>query len=110
MQENLANSCPSFRRSRGSTCTLVPRLCKVEDGSIGESAARSWACPCRIGMLAYLVIREGSKWTDVFRLVPGQSVTIGRAPTNQIVLKDDRCSRCHAEVFLSEGQWTLRDR
>ena len=60
-------------------------------------------------MLAYLVIREGSKWTDVFRLVPGQAVTIGRAPTNQIVIKDERCSRCHAEIFQSEGQWTLRD-
>jgi len=60
-------------------------------------------------MLTYLVIREGSKWTDVFRLVPGQSITIGRAPTNQIVIKDERCSRCHAEVFLSEGDWTLRD-
>ena len=59
--------------------------------------------------LAYLVIREGSKWTDVFRLVPGQSVIIGRAPTNQIVLQDERCSRAHAELFLSEGQWTLRD-
>jgi transcriptional regulator with GAF, ATPase, and Fis domain len=60
-------------------------------------------------MLAYLVIREGSKWTDVFRLIPGQAVTIGRAPTNQIVIKDERCSRCHAEMFMSEGQWTLRD-
>jgi Nif-specific regulatory protein len=60
-------------------------------------------------MLAYLVIREGSKWTDVFRLVPGQSVTIGRAPTNQIVLHDDRCSRTHAELFMSGGQWVLRD-
>ena len=60
-------------------------------------------------MLAYLVIREGSKWTDVFRLIPGQAVTIGRAPTNQIVVKDERCSRCHAEVFLSQGEWTLRD-
>ena len=59
--------------------------------------------------IAYLVIREGSKWTDVFRLVPGQSVTIGRAPTNQIVLKDDRCSRNHAELFLAGDQWTLRD-
>ena len=58
---------------------------------------------------AYLVIREGSKWSDVFRLVPGQSATIGRAPTNQIVLKDERCSRNHAEVFMSGGQWTLRD-
>lgn len=59
--------------------------------------------------LAYLVIREGSKWTDVFRLVPGQSVTIGRAPTNQIVIKDERCSRTHAELFVSEGRWILRD-
>ncbi len=25
-------------------------------------------------MLAYLVIREGSKWSDVFRLIPGQTV------------------------------------
>jgi Nif-specific regulatory protein len=60
-------------------------------------------------MLAYLVIREGSKWADVFRLVPGQAVTIGRAPTNQIVIKDERCSRCHAEIFFTEGEWTLRD-
>jgi Nif-specific regulatory protein len=59
--------------------------------------------------LAYLVIREGSKWTDVFRLVPGQAVTIGRAPTNQIVIKDERCSRNHAELFFSAGNWTLRD-
>ena len=41
-------------------------------------------------MIAYLVIREGSKWTDVFRLIPGRTVTVGRAPTNQIVIKDLR--------------------
>jgi transcriptional regulator with GAF, ATPase, and Fis domain len=62
-----------------------------------------------VAQLAYLVIREGSKWSDVFRLVPGQSVIIGRAPTNQIVIKDERCSRMHVEVFMSAGQWTLRD-
>jgi Nif-specific regulatory protein len=56
-----------------------------------------------------LVIREGTKWSDVFRLVPGQSVLIGRAPTNQIVIKDERCSRTHVEVFMSGGQWTVRD-
>ncbi len=60
-------------------------------------------------MLAYLVVREGPKWTDVFRLVEGRTITIGRAPTNQIVIKDDRCSRHHAEVFSSQGTWTLRD-
>ena len=62
-----------------------------------------------MSQLAYLVIREGSKWSDVFRLVPGQSVTVGRAPANQIVLRDDRCSRSHAEFFMSEGQWRVRD-
>ncbi|MDA7977966.1 MAG: sigma 54-interacting transcriptional regulator [Pirellulales bacterium] len=60
-------------------------------------------------MLAYLVIREGSKWTDVFRLIPGETVRLGRAPTNQIVLKDDRCSRFHAEVSCTEGDWVIRD-
>ncbi|HTN75797.1 MAG TPA: sigma 54-interacting transcriptional regulator [Pirellulaceae bacterium] len=60
-------------------------------------------------MLAYLVIREGSKWTDVFRLIPGRTVTVGRAPTNEIVIKDERCSRYHAEFFNTRGQWTLRD-
>jgi transcriptional regulator with GAF, ATPase, and Fis domain len=60
-------------------------------------------------MLAYLVIREGTKWTDVFRLIPGRTVTIGRAATNQIVIKDERCSRCHAEVFQNHGNWVLRD-
>src|SRR6201985_3890278 len=60
-------------------------------------------------MTAYLVIREGSKWTDVFRLVEGESITVGRAPTNAIVVKDERRSRNHAEVFQSQGNWTLRD-
>ncbi|MGC3968382.1 MAG: sigma 54-interacting transcriptional regulator [Pirellulales bacterium] len=59
--------------------------------------------------LAYLVIREGARWTDVFRLVPGQTASIGRAPTNQIVMKDDRCSRNHAEVFFRDDQWYVRD-
>ena len=60
-------------------------------------------------MIAYLVIREGSKWTDVYRLTAGQVVTVGRAPTNQIVVKDERCSRNHCEVFLSDDRWILRD-
>ncbi len=58
---------------------------------------------------AYLIIREGSKWADVVRLVPGESVTMGRAPTNTIIIKDERCSRYHAEVFQAKGQWQLRD-
>ena len=58
---------------------------------------------------SYLIIRDGSKWADVVRLVPGESVTLGRAPTNTIVVKDERCSRNHAEVFQAQGEWRLRD-
>ena len=60
-------------------------------------------------LLAYLVIREGSKWSDVYRLVPGRHVTIGRSPTSEIVIKSDQCSRNHAEIFLADGSWMVRD-
>ncbi len=60
-------------------------------------------------MLAYLVIREGGKWTDVLRLHAGRTVTVGRAPTNQVVIKDEQASRNHAELFVTEDRWTLRD-
>ena len=60
-------------------------------------------------MSAYLVIREGSKWSDVFRLTPGRQVSIGRAATNAIVVRDSQCSRLHAEIFQSGGRWFVRD-
>ncbi|MFO0526998.1 MAG: FHA domain-containing protein [Planctomycetota bacterium] len=52
-----------------------------------------------VGAFAYLVIRDGAKWSDVFRLIPGRTVTIGRAPTNQIVIREEQASRQHAELF-----------
>lgn len=61
------------------------------------------------GDVAYLVVREGRTWRDVFRLVPGQVTTVGRAPTNRIVIRDEICSRNHCEVFQSGSKWTLRD-
>ena len=60
-------------------------------------------------MLAYLVIREGSKWVDVIRLEAGRTATIGRASTNKVTIQDDRASRFHAEVFFSDEHWVLRD-
>ena len=59
--------------------------------------------------IAYLVIRDGKKWSDVFRLMPGRTVIIGRSPTNQIVIKEEQASRQHAEIFMSDGKWTVRD-
>ena len=62
-----------------------------------------------IHAMAYLVTREGNKATDVYRLVPGETITVGRTPTNRIVIKDERCSRSHAEVFNTEAGWVYRD-
>jgi Nif-specific regulatory protein len=61
------------------------------------------------GATAYLVVCRDDGYGDVFQLVAGQSYTLGRAPTNQIVLKDDLCSREHAEIFATNGRWRLRD-
>jgi len=59
--------------------------------------------------VAYLVLREENRWRDVFRLTPGQVTTVGRAPTNRIVLRDEICSRNHVEIFQTGSNWTLRD-
>lgn len=59
---------------------------------------------------AYLVVRDGHTWRDVYRLIPGQVTTVGRAPTNRVVVRDEICSRNHCEVFLSGDSWTIRDR
>lgn len=58
---------------------------------------------------AYLVLCTESGWRDVYRLVPGQCLTIGRDSTNRIVVQDDRCSRRHAEVFFATDGWVVRD-
>ena len=58
---------------------------------------------------AYLVVREGNTWRDVFRLSPAQVMTIGRATTNRIVLRDELCSRNHCELYRNGTTWVVRD-
>src|SRR6266849_2709940 len=61
------------------------------------------------GADAYLVVRRNDGFGDVFALTPGQRYTLGRANTNRIVLKDEQCSREHAEVYYADGRWCVRD-
>jgi transcriptional regulator with GAF, ATPase, and Fis domain len=61
------------------------------------------------GTTAYLVVRRDDGFGDVFPLTAGQSYTLGRAATNRIVLKDELCSREHAEVSWGDGHWRVRD-
>jgi transcriptional regulator with GAF, ATPase, and Fis domain len=58
---------------------------------------------------AYLIIRQGNRWTDVFRLEGGQTLVIGRASSNEIPVADERASRRHAEIYSEGDTWYLRD-
>lgn len=58
---------------------------------------------------AYLFGWDGKGWHDMVRLSSNQVTTIGRAPTNKIVLRDEVCSRDHCEIFEVRGEWLLRD-
>jgi transcriptional regulator with GAF, ATPase, and Fis domain len=58
---------------------------------------------------AFLVVRRDDGFGDVYPLQEGTRYTLGRAPTNRIVVRDDLCSREHAELFPAEGGWFVRD-
>src|SRR5438552_3277342 len=58
---------------------------------------------------AYLVVRREDGFGDVFPLSGDSRYILGRAPNCQIVLKDERCSREHAEVYRTPRGWKLRD-
>ena len=57
----------------------------------------------------YLVVRRDDGYGDVTPLQVGQRITLGRANTNRLVLKDELASRDHAEVYFAEDRWRLRD-
>jgi Nif-specific regulatory protein len=61
------------------------------------------------GAGAYLVIRLPDDYGERFSLVRGQRHRLGRADSNTVVLKDELCSREHAEVVFRDGRWRLRD-
>jgi transcriptional regulator with GAF, ATPase, and Fis domain len=61
------------------------------------------------GATVYLVVRRDDGFGDVFPLTAGQRYNLGRATTNRIVLKDELCSREHAEIYHGGGRWRVRD-
>jgi len=58
---------------------------------------------------AFLVTRREDGFGDVYPLQPGVRYKLGRSPTNKLTLKDDLCSREHAEVFPESDSWFVRD-
>jgi two-component system, NtrC family, response regulator HydG len=59
--------------------------------------------------IAYLVLREGAKWSESHELRPGKTLSIGRSVTNDVVLPHRLCSRNHCEIFFNDDRWMIRD-
>lgn len=57
----------------------------------------------------HILIRDPVAGPSAIPLLVGERITIGRAPTNHVVLQDDRASRSHAEIRSSSTGWTIRD-
>ncbi len=57
----------------------------------------------------YLLVHDPVVGLGVVRLAAGQRITLGRAPTNDVVVHDERASRFHAEVFPTATGWSIRD-
>lgn len=58
---------------------------------------------------AYLVLRSAGRWSDVFRLSPPGGAVIGRASSNEIVIRSEQASRQHARITWTNSGWELED-
>jgi hypothetical protein len=58
---------------------------------------------------AYLIIRQGNRWSEVFRLQADQPCVIGRSSRSQVVVANDRCSRQHARLWHTPDGWMVED-
>ncbi len=59
-------------------------------------------------MQAYLVISQGSRWTDIFRLNKSVSAVVGRSSTTKSLFAMIEPAAA-TQKFPSEGAWTVRD-
>jgi Nif-specific regulatory protein len=58
---------------------------------------------------AYLVLRTAGRWSDVFRLSPPGQAILGRASSNQIVIRSEQASRQHARISWNGKDWMIED-
>lgn len=71
----------------------------------GRAAAMAVVAPAATGQLRVVEPVEHAGYT--FQL--GREITLGRAPTNGIVLDDTYVSTVHARIFLTNGQYFIED-
>src|SRR5690242_18599636 len=59
--------------------------------------------------LARLKVVQGPDFGTIYVLLDPK-LTIGRGEENDIILSDLKCSRVHAEISLSNGEWLIQDK
>jgi Nif-specific regulatory protein len=74
---------------------------------VGESLSAAW--PSVHVPQAFVIVQRGSARLEVVALVPELRTSVGRAPTNRIVIADPKCSRQHCEFYARDGRWFVRD-
>jgi len=82
----------------------VPSRDGLADRTLSGRRAASMQVPA-----SHLVVRDPVAGEHVVRLPPGGRVVLGRAPTNDVILHDERASRLHAEVVATATGWLIRD-
>jgi len=60
-------------------------------------------------MPARLIVEAGAASPSTLELAPEGSVCLGRNRHNHIILRSEHASRVHAQIFLQNGRWCLRD-
>jgi len=60
--------------------------------------------------MAKLQVTDSQGATSSIELEQGQTLSVGRADHNDIVLRDPSLSRSHAEVYWGGSSWMVRDR
>lgn len=80
------------------------------DLPIGQNGAELKSANPDTKPTAWILLVDGPAWSQIYLLSPEHPTRIGRAPDNEIVLADSRCSRHHCDILYHKENWVVRDR
>ncbi len=87
--------------------TMPVQEVRAEPKPPAESTAKISVAPERIQERAEVIVLENGK---VIQTVPlDKTIVIGRSPSNDIVLKEPKVSRKHAEIQYAAGKYIILD-
>lgn len=96
------------KRREKETSTRTTARSSVAPGPpahVGRAAAMAVVAPAAVGQLR--IVEPASHTGATYNL--GNQITVGRAPTNGIILDDTYVSTVHARIFLTNGNYFVED-